>query len=84
MTAHCIPQNLLGEHDPVFSQHIDRDVDSIFLEIRALAKVGVAASDTNMNVDLRVSGHQELYATIGRLAIEGINRMEANFLAPSK
>lgn len=46
------------------------DLDGLLHRIKALAKVGVAASDSLMNVEIGEDEHQAIYETIAGLAQE--------------
>lgn len=59
----------------LFHKPIEQDAEDACYAIFDLCKVGIAATDTRMNVDLSMS-YQSLFEAIAALAQDAIERME--------
>lgn len=59
----------------LFDKPIEQDAEGSCFAIVDLCKVGIAATDTHMNVDLSTA-YQSLFEAIAALAQDAIERME--------
>ena len=62
--------------DCIFESGTSNDAERKLYNIVNLCRVGVASSDTAMNVDLTKGGHCELYEAIAALASDAIDQLE--------
>ena len=64
-------------NDPIYEREaLENDPLEQIYRMLGLYKVGIASTDSAMNVDLNKSGHCELYATLHHLALEAIQIIE--------
>jgi len=61
----------------LFQADITQDAEDSFITIYNLAKVGLAASDTAMAVDLTKGGFDALFEAIAAYAEDGMERWDA-------
>lgn len=60
----------------LFASEIDQDAEDSCYAIFNLCKVGIAANDTIMNIDLTKGGFDALFEAIAALAEDAIERIE--------
>ncbi len=68
MTEQRVRANGESVTGPIFDVPLKTDTYDKALKILALSRMGVAASDTAMNIDLSTRGYGELLEVIGQLA----------------
>ncbi|WP_170577995.1 hypothetical protein [Ruegeria arenilitoris] len=68
---------------PIFDVPTQTDTYDKALKILALARTGVAASDSTMNIDLTMRGYGELLEVIGQLASDILD-MQPGYEPPEK
>ncbi len=56
--------------DPIYQNNYTDTASSDALRLYSLARVGIASTDSAMNVNLAEGGYCELFEVIGRLAYE--------------
>lgn len=61
--------------DSIYENDIDETAERKLYTILSLCRVGVAASDSVMNVDLAKGGHCEMYEIIAKLAGEAVDML---------
>ncbi|MBZ0127972.1 MAG: hypothetical protein K8F59_02545 [Rhodobacteraceae bacterium] len=62
----------------LFDNDTTQDAEGSCYAIFNLCKVGIAANDTNMAVDLTKGGYDALFEAIAALAEDAIERLEAD------
>jgi len=62
----------------LFSNEITQDAEGSCMAIFNLCRVGIAANDTTMAVDLRKGGYDSLFEAIAALAEDAIERLNAD------
>ncbi|WP_425084010.1 hypothetical protein [Ruegeria profundi] len=83
MTEQRVCANGESVTGPVFDVATKPDTYDKALKILALSRMGVAASDTAMNIDLTARGYGELLEVIGELASDILD-MQPGFEPPEK
>ncbi len=81
MTEQRVRANGESVSGPIFDVPSSPDTYDKALKILALARTGVAASDSAMNIDLTVRGYGELLEVIGQLASDILD-MQPGFEPP--
>ncbi len=81
MTEQRVCANGESVSGPIFDVTSSPDTYDKALKILALARTGVAASDSAMNIDLTVRGYGELLEVIGQLASDILD-MQPGFEPP--
>lgn len=56
--------------DPIYADGYTDSASSKAMRLYALARVGIASTDSCMNINLAEGGHCEVFEVIGRLAYE--------------
>ncbi len=78
MTEQRVCANGESVSGPIFDVPLKTDTYDKALKILALSRMGVAASDTAMNIDLSMRGYGEVLEIIGQLASDILD-MEPGF-----
>lgn len=65
------------DQSALYSDNIAQDAEGSCYAIFKLCKVGIAAGDSTMSVDLTKGGYDALFEAIAALAEDAIERLEA-------
>lgn len=61
--------------DQIYRTKVTQDAEGACYSIFKLCKVGIAAGDTTLGIDLTEGGYDALFEAIAGLAQEGIERL---------